>query len=70
MGSQEKVTVGSLRLGFSTPKSITVMAKGAKDYERLPKSLIEYPLDAARGEEIEVTMPQWLADEKDFDYDH
>lgn len=54
---------GSFTLLRETEKAILVTEDGGKTKVWLPKSQIEYEI---RGSSVEVTMPLWLAKEKEF----
>jgi hypothetical protein len=54
---------GSFTLLRETEKAILVTEDGGKTKAWLPKSQIEYEV---RGTTVEVTMPLWLAKEKEF----
>lgn len=53
----------TLKLVAETEKAILVTEDDGKTKHWLPKSQIEYEI---KGQLVEVTMPLWLAKEKDF----
>lgn len=65
MSRSDEVTVSGV-LVRQTDAAILVNVEDVEVW--LPKSQIDYTEDAFPGEEIDIVLPEWLANEKELDY--
>jgi hypothetical protein len=64
-GKLDQSDEGELRLAVASALAILVSDDGDEDNAVwLPRSQIEYDRNAAVGDEITMTMPEWLAEDK------